>query len=161
MKSILTTVFLVAMLAGAGCGFHLRGQYDTLEALADTYYVEGDPRSQIVIGLKRSLRSSETQIVAHKDEATAIVRVFDESTGRRVLSVDSGGDVTEYEVYYAVSFQLAYPGEDAMPAQTFRLTRDYVFDREGVLGSGEEEQTLRSEMRRDLVRLIMQRLQSA
>ena len=89
------------------------------------------------------------------------MRVFDERTGRRVLSVGSGGGVTEYEVYYAVSFQLAYPGADPLPAQTLRLTRDYVFDSEGVLGSGEEEQTLRDEMRRDLVRLIMQRLQSA
>jgi LPS-assembly lipoprotein len=148
------------MLAGAGCGFHLRSQYALPEALAVTY-VDGNPRSQIVIGLKRSLRSSETQIATQKDGATAIVRVFDESTGRRVLSVGSDGNVTEYEVNYTVSFQLAYSGEDPQPAQTLRLTRSYVFDSVGVLGSGEEEQTLRNEMRRDLVRLIMQRLQSA
>jgi LPS-assembly lipoprotein len=148
------------MLVGAGCGFHMRSQYALPQALAVTY-VDGNPRSQIVIGLKRSLRSSETRIVTQKDEATAIVRVFDEGTGRRVLSVGSGGDVTEYEVYYTVSFQLVYPGEDPPPAQTLRLTRGYVFDSEGVLGSGEEEQTLRDEMRRDLVRLIMQRLQTA
>jgi LPS-assembly lipoprotein len=148
------------MLVGAGCGFHMRSQYAVSEGVGVTY-VDGNPRSQIVIGLKRSLRSSETRIVTQKDEATAIVRVFDEGTGRRVLSVGSGGDVTEYEVYYTVSFQLVYPGEDPPPAQTLRLTRGYVFDSEGVLGSGEEEQTLRDEMRRDLVRLIMQRLQSA
>ena len=39
-------------------------------------------------------------------------------------------------------------------------TEDYVFDSQGVLSSSDEEQTLRAEMRRDLVRLIMLRLQS-
>ena len=68
--------------------------------------------------------------------------------------------MTEYEVYYAVSFQLVYPDVTPQPAQALRLTRDYVFDSEGVLGSGGEERTLRNEMRSNLVRLIMRRLQS-
>ena len=155
----LTLLCLYAMVVLAGCGFHLRGQYVVPEAMAVTF-VEGDPRSQIVIGLKRNLRNNSAQVTEQKEAATAVLRVFDERTGRRVLSVDSGGDVTEYEVYYAVSFQLIYPDEAPKPAQTLRLTRDYVFDREGVLGSGGEEETLRSEMRSSLVRLIMQRLQS-
>ena len=149
---------MIAALASAGCGFHLRGQYTVPEALAVTF-IEGDPRSQIVIGLQRDLRSGGAQIATQKDGATAVLEVFDEQTGRRVLSVDSGAKVTEYEVYYVVSFQLAFADQDPQPLQTLRLTRDYVFDIQGVLGSGEEEQTLREEMRRNLVRLIMQRLQ--
>jgi len=158
VKSKATIVFLSAMVT-FGCGFHLRSDYTMPEAMTTTY-VEGDPRSQIVVGLKRNLRTSDVQIATSKDEATAVVRVFDEQTGRRVVSVGSDGKVTEYRVFYVVSFQLAYPDESSDPPQTLRLTRDYVFDTGGVLGSGGEEQTLRDEMRRDLVRLIMQRLQS-
>jgi len=159
VKSAISILCLGVLTAVAGCGFHLRGQYTVPEAMAITF-VEGDPRSQIVIGLKRNLRSSEAQIVAGKEEATAVIKIFDERTGRRVVSVGSDGAVTEYEVYYTVSFQLAYPDEDALPPQTLRLSRDYVFDSAGVLSSADEEQTLRSEMQRDLVRQIMQRLRS-
>lgn len=154
-----TLLCLYVAVALAGCGFHLRGQYVIPEAMAVTF-VEGDPRSQIVIGLKRNLRNNAAQVTERKEAATAVLRVFDEHTGRRVVSVDRTGDVTEYEVYYAVSFQLVYPDETPEPAQTLRLTRDYVFDSESVLGSGGEEETLRRELRSSLVRLIMQRLQS-
>ena len=159
MKRFTAILCAGVLLANAGCGFKLRSQYAVPAAMSLTY-VEGDPRSQIVIGLKRSLRSSAAQLAENKDQATAVVRVFNELTGRRALSVGSDGDVTEYEIFYSVSFQRSFAGRDAEPAKTLRLTRDYVFDSRGVLSSGEEEQTLRTEMRRDLVRLIMLRLQS-
>ena len=147
------------MLLGTGCGFHLRSQYSMPTAMTRTY-VQGDSHSPIVVGLKRNLRSSNAEVVEQKDESTAVVRVFDERTGRRVLSVGGDGNVTEYELFYSVSFELAFPGNDPNPAQTLRLTRDYVFDSLGVLSSSDEEATLRSEMQRDLVRLMMLRLQA-
>lgn len=157
----LVSATLALALLGAGCGFRLRSDFSVPPEMAVTY-VDGDARSELVIGLKRALRASEVEITETLDQATAVLRVFGERSGRRVLSVSSGGAVSEYEVYYAVSFQVAYPNSErpAQEAQALRLTRDYVFDAAGVLSASEEEQTLRAEMRRDLVRLIMVRLQA-
>ena len=155
----------IVLVCQSGCGFRLRGEFELPESMSRTH-VDGNPRSALVIALKRSLRSSAAAIVDTPQAASAVLRVYDERTGRRVLSVGNDGNVSEYEVYYEVSFALSYPqatgGEprESPPAQSLRLTRDYVFDSSGVLGSGEEERTLREELRRDLVRLIMLRLQA-
>ncbi len=150
-----------ALLFAGGCGFHLRGSVDTAADTALTF-VDGDLRSPVAVELRRNLvAASRNAPVAQ--ESALVLRVLEEDTGRRVASVGGDGKVDEYEVFYAVVFQFAYPpGNDtpAEPAQTLRVTRTLQYDAEGVLGSSDEESTLRAEMRRDLVRLILLRLRA-
>ena len=148
----------------AGCGFSLRRSFGVPQVMARTHLI-GPQRSEIYVGLRRSLAASGVTLVETPAEAGAILRLSRERGGRRVLSVGRDARVNEYEVYSTVTFELLARGEDANRAiiepQTLRLTREYLYDATGVLGKSDEEALLRQEMQRDLVRLIMYRLEAA
>ena len=164
--SVMRTRFwlLLAVLAISACGFKLRDAYDIPSAMRQTY-VEGSERSEVYIGLQRALRSSGVTVTQRREEAAAVLRLSAEKTGRRVLSVGRDARVSEYEVYYSITFDVRRQGEDdksyIIEPQDLRLTREYVYDETGVLGKSDEEALLRQEMQRDLVRLIMYRIEAA
>ena len=83
------------------------------------------------------------------------------SGSRRVLSVSSEGKVSEYELYQTLEFKVRdAAGRELLAPQYLELTRDYLFEKEDVLGKSNEEEILRRDMHRDLVRLIMLRLEA-
>jgi len=98
MKIVWITV-LAAVLLLQGCGFHLRG---TLEGSADMplTYVQG---SAAPGGIRTALSRAD-KITGNIDQAEAVLNVVSEKFDRRVLSVDSNGRVSEYEIFYAVDF---------------------------------------------------------
>ena len=51
-------------------------------------------------------------------------------------------------------------GGDLLPAQSISVTRDYTYDRTIVLGKRQEEEILREELVRDLVRRVLRSLNS-
>ena len=51
-------------------------------------------------------------------------------------------------------------GKKLMKDQNIRLTRDFLFDIDDVLGKGSEENKIYQEMREDVARLILYRLQA-
>jgi LPS-assembly lipoprotein len=79
--------------------------------------------------------------------------------------VDSRGRAREYTLSYAISFSLNGPQPVTgdvfrIEQQDLRIERDFLFDPEDVLGNARGESQLYEEMRQDLVRLILLRLQS-
>ena len=130
-------------------------------------YLDGPDRSEIYVGLRRALVASGVTLVEDPADAGAVLRLSNERSGRRVLSVGRDARVSEYEVYSTITFEVrrAGSGQGADRAaivepQQLRLTREYLYDSSGVLGKSDEEALLREEMQRDLVRLIMYRLEA-
>lgn len=149
----------------AGCGFKLRDAYGIPPQMQRTYIEGGNERSEVYVGLRRALTASGVTLVDSADAASAVLRLSDERSGRRVLSIGRDARVSEYEVFYSLSFDVRARGESAdevlIEPQSLRLTREYVYDATGLLGKTDEEGLLRQEMQRDLVRLIMYRLEAA
>ena len=149
------------VIALASCGFHLRGAYRLPVQMDDTYIKSADKNSELVQVLKRTLTASNINIVETKQQAQAVLSVFNELQNKRVISVDTQGRVQEYELNYQVSFDVAATDSDfIIEEQTIKLQRDFLFDTEDVLGKSREEATLIKEMQQDAVRLIMLRLQA-
>ena len=158
----LTAGFTVAMLlALSGCGFHLRGEADLAPELAKVYFEGGDPYDPLVRDWTRALTTAGSQVVEEPKDATAIVQILANSGNRRVLSVRATGKVQEYELYQTLQFRVRdAAGLELLEPQQLQVTRDYLFDSTDVLGKTGEEESLRRDMRRDLVRLAMLRLEA-
>lgn len=154
-------LMLIMIVSVSACGFHLRGDVQLAPQLSKVYFKGGDVYDPLVRDWTRSLTTAGSAVVEEATSATAIVHILNNSGDRRVLSVRATGKVQEYELYQRLEFRvIAADGRELLAAQRLELTRDYLFDPNDVLGKAGEEETLRRDMRRDLVRLAMLRLEA-
>lgn len=155
--ALVTTLLLLA-----GCGFHLRGNID-LPADLQRMHVSGVSKySALGIELRRSLQANGVELVDKANAADVILSVSNTNYKRRLLSVSgTSGKTAEYELQYILNISLKNrKGKQLLAPQTLRQLRDYTYDRDNVLGKGNEESRFKAEMERDLVRQILGRLQS-
>ncbi|MEM7250086.1 MAG: LPS assembly lipoprotein LptE [Pseudomonadota bacterium] len=106
------------------------------------------------------LTSSGARIASSRDDADAILRLSNEDRKERLLGVDPDtGKAREFELAYSVSFGLQDgSGKALVPTQRLRVVRDYVFDRDALIGKSRERGVLISEMRRDAALQLVRRL---
>jgi LPS-assembly lipoprotein len=147
------------------CGFQLRGAYQLPAAMQQTYIDASSVNGDLVRSLSIALRASDIQLLDAPSSDAAQLKLFNETRSKRVVSVDSRGRAREYTLSYAISFSLVgrQPATDEafrIEQQDLQIDRDFLFDPEDVLGNARGESQLYEEMRQDLVRLILLRLQS-
>jgi LPS-assembly lipoprotein len=153
-------VLSLLLVVLAGCGFHLRGAV-TLPAAMKHTRISGSENTPLYYELESALLAAGAEVVEDEETATSTLIIHKERTGRRVLSVDSKGRASEYELSLRVEFSLVErDGRVIADSETLELLRDYSFDPGNVLGSGGQEAMLRSEMHRYAARQILRRLQS-
>ena len=155
-------ISLIIVLAGllSACGFQLRGPGalpDDLKIL----YVEAP--EDLADEVRINLEGSDTRILDQRNDAEVILTLSDPRYARRVLSVDPD---TGKEVEFALTYSLNYravivDGKTLLNSRRLVIHRDYVFDPNTVIGKSREQWVLRNEMRRDAIRQILFRLQSA
>lgn|SRR5574340_432147 len=148
---------LLIVLTLAACGFQLRG----MAALPfESLYLDTGGNQALAVELKRGiLASGNTRITTIPKEAQAILQILDESSEKRILSLSSAGRVSEYQLFYRLSFRL-HDGKDRnwIPPQQIELKRDFSFSDVQVLAKESEEALLLANMRSDAVRQILRRL---
>lgn len=146
----------------AACGFHPRGEV-VLPSVMNKIYIQGaTPYSELETDLHRALTRAGAQVIDVPQDASAQLRVLHEDFGRRVLTVDISGKAREYELYYAVTFEVTDPaGKALLTPQPLTLTRDFTFftiNETDLLGKTNEEELLHKEMRQEMVQRILRRL---
>lgn len=147
---------LVAALA-VGCGFQLRGTaslpFDTISVPSET---------PLAIELQRNIASgTNAKVVPQTDSPQAVLALQSEGRERLILSLNSRGQVTEYELRYRVAFRVYSPkGPEYIPSSQNVLRRPITFN-DQVLAKEEEAELIYREMRQDMVQLIMRRLAAA
>jgi LPS-assembly lipoprotein len=154
---------LVAAAAAllASCGFHLRGAVDYPPGMAVTYIEAADRYTPFYRKVKAALRQGGVRVTANAGEAGAVLKILQDETGERVLSVSARNTPREYDVYYIVRYSLQVDGREALPAQQLVLTRDYTWDETQVLGKDAEGEVIRQALADDLVGMVTRRLSSA
>jgi LPS-assembly lipoprotein len=150
---------LLALLL-SGCGFHLQGTAKLPAGLHKVYVAATDELSPFAVELDRALKDSGAEIAGSAAEADAIIRVAQDRTGRRVLSVSSRNTPQEYQAYYSLQYSIDRGGKQAVPQQEIELTRSYSFSESDALAKDREEAILREAMARDLADLVLRRLES-
>ncbi len=151
---------IIALCVAGGCGWQLKGSEPLPPALGATFVESADVHSEFDRALRRSLAASGAQVVPVRADATAVLRVRNESTGRRVLSVSARNTPQEYEVFYTVEYSVEVGGKEVIPVQTLELVNDYSYDETALLAKEREEAGLRAALARDLAGLVLRRLAS-
>ena len=155
-SSRLLVVALCAALAA--CGFKLHDQqtfpFETINVPSQT---------PLGMALQRNIAaaSERTKLVPSATDADAVLSVLTEQQEKVILSLNSQGQVREYQLRYRVVFRVSNPkGGDFIAPTAMLLTRDITFNN-AVLAKEAEEAQLYQEMRSDMVQQIMRRLAAA
>lgn len=148
----------VPLMLLSACGFHLRGAVEFPPAMKETY-IDGNANSAVVRDLRLNLEASGAHVLDSPQAAGATLHILSERFDRRVLSVSSRAQVSEYELIYNVRFSVTRAdGVQLLAPQEVNVVRDYRYDPNQVLGSSSEESLLQQEMQRDVSQLILRRL---
>ena len=150
---------LFAVLVG-GCGFHLRGDVAYPPGMAVTYIDAGDRYTPFYRKLRKALAIGGVRVTDNATEAGAVLRILEDDTGERVLSVSARNTPREFDVYYSVRYALEVGGDETLPAQQLVLTRDYTYDETLVLGKSAESELIRDSLADNLVGVVTRRLSS-
>ena len=152
---------LITAFSLAGCGFHLRGTAQLPPALQTLALASTDGNSDILRELRRSLVASGINVLDSPQGNTYALAIGAEDSSERVLSVNSNARAGEYELTMSVPFQLRSGGTTVIGPETRVIEKVYLADPNSAVAKAEERELMEEEMRRELVSLILRRLQSA
>ena len=148
---------LCAATVLASCGFRLQGAVDLPVELRRVYVATADELTPFAVELREALHRNGATLAPAAGVADAVVRVREDRTGRRVLSVSARNTPREYEIFYAVTFSLQAGTESLIEPEQLVVTRSYTYDETQVLGKAREERILRRSLADDLARRVLRR----
>lgn len=157
LKTKLFVVLLIISLV-SGCGYKRAGKAD-LDPVFENTHVTFASGGQAMAGLvEEQLQANDAEIV-ELDAASAIVNILYERRTREILSVDEEGRASEFELILRIGLNVVdAEGKVLIRNQDIRLSRDFFFEIQEVLGT--EERVIYDELRQDISRLIIYRLQA-
>jgi LPS-assembly lipoprotein len=150
----------VAALIVAGCGFQLKGAVALPADVKSVYVATSDELTPFSVELGRALRASGAAMAPSAAAADAVIRVAQDRTGQRVLSVNARNTPQEYQVFYTLRYSIDHGGTQAVTPQEIELSRTYSFSESDLLAKDREETILREAIARDLADLVVRRLAS-
>lgn len=161
VQGLVSLALIYSVVALSGCGFHLRGSIDLPEELTEVALEGTRPNGELGVTLRNGFSRVGGQVVDSGASARSVLVITQDSTSRRVLSVDNVGQANEYEVAYTLGFRLDNPdGANLVVQQSINLRRQYRYDPNLTLAKADEEARLVHEMRQDAVRQMLRRLKA-
>lgn len=159
-------IFVVMLLIGSqvSCGFHLRGDVRLSKHIQPLFIDLDDNADGVGRELSNLLLASDkNNLTVSKEEAKAILRIFNIQKTRRVVTVDNFGRASEYELNYQFNYELkTVPDADetskVIKRNLVRLKRDLVFDPGSVLVASNENEALYDDMRKDAAQSVLRQL---
>ena len=161
IHSVLERLFALLLITAllAACGYQLRGSASLPEAMSVTYIKGLRPYSALVNDFAHALRTRNATVTTDQAAASAVLKITGNTTEKLVLSVDTAGNVLEYEIRQTIRFSVSGPDRrDLLPEQSITLSRDFLYTSTDVLAKAREEKLVRSTMQENLVNLAMLRI---
>jgi LPS-assembly lipoprotein len=122
-----------------------------------SHEANADVMANVVIS---QFKANDIEIV-DVESASANLTILYETQNKEILSVDENGKVREYELILQIGIRLEdEKGKVLIKNQNIRLSRDFLFEIDDVLGKTSEREQIYQEMREDIARLIVYRLQA-
>ncbi|MBH1958170.1 MAG: hypothetical protein I8H70_05775 [Burkholderiales bacterium] len=150
----------LALASLSGCGFALRKAPNFAFTTLYSGLTESSP---LGVELRRSLESTgKVKVITDArrlSEAQVILDVLQDQREKVVLSLNSSGQVREFQLRLRFTFRLrTLAGKELIPATEIALQRDISFNESAVLAKEAEETLLYRDMQSDVVQQIMRRL---
>jgi len=154
MMKFLKLLLILLSVIPVACGFAPRGGLIS-SAPVGAIFVDASRDVELAELLRENIVDQGLNLAAGRDQANVLVRLTNERRGQRVVSVQSAGRVSEFELRHAIDLLIirANAGEIARYG-----TEKYTFDDTGVLGKEDEASILQRELREELARQLLLRI---
>jgi len=150
----------VTALLLSACGYHLRGNIELPAGLKNVYLEGGS--AQLREQFKRAMEASSIKLNSSAEGAGIIVRIFDEDSQRRVLSLSSGGTANDFELSYRFDYELVDSKNKVLIArEPIEIKREYFNDQLAIIAKDNEETVIRNEMYQQAVRTLVNHTRAA
>jgi LPS-assembly lipoprotein len=156
------TLVPTALLALSACGFQLRDALSLPAGLDPVKVVSTDRYSPLAESLAESLTRAGAVPATPDVAAPAVLDLQVERWGDTPISVDERGRAQEFNLRYAVVFELRNgDGTVLVPQQNIELARAYISAPTNSIGTDSERDTLMREMQREMTASILRRIDAA
>ena len=154
----IVTVWLLTVLLTA-CGFHLRGMLDMPQWLNNVSIVIQNAHRDMEQRLSEQLTAYHIAVCPDPAQADYWLIVEQDSFQQQISSISSSTTPRQYQLIYTVHFKLQRAkGKEIMPLSQVVVTRQITLNNDRILGSTNEEEQSKSDMRRDAAIQIIDRL---
>ncbi len=159
-RSCLGLMASSAAIGLTACGFELR---KAPNFSFKSIYSPFSLGSTLGIELRRSLESTgKVQVFVEpvdKDKAEVVLDVLVETRDKKIVSINTSGQVREFQLRFRFRFRLRTPkGKVLIEDTEIFQYRDISFNESAVLAKETEEALLYREMQTDIVQQLMRRL---
>lgn len=155
-RSLRTLLVVVAALATASCGFHLRGSYNLPDEIQKLSVTSFDRYGKLTREMKTQLRLHDIDVIPPA-QSIANLHLKSESYGENTLSLYQNSRVAEKQFAYTVSYSVTVPEKGSYNFST-SLSRTYLDNPLTALAKSVEEEMLAQEMRVEATKQIMRQL---
>ena len=160
-RLLIKTLFIASLIAAtASCGFQLRGEqtlpFATFAVKASGNLIAPKVRELVAKNVQH------TKLIENTAQADGVLEILSEEQEKVITALSSAGRVREYELRLRVRFRLTDKNADVLiPPTELKLFRILPYDELQVLGKGEEEALLFTDMESDIAAQIMRRVAAA
>jgi len=161
LPSIKVVSVLLLVLVITACGFRLRGALDIPDELKSIYISSEKASPDFTSLLKRNLKLNGVRIADSASDAALALHIYEERVRRRTLTITESAKTAEYQLNMDVSFDIQSPtGDTLLEKDIVSNEKIYLEDTDSVASVKNEETLLKKEMRLDLIKQIVRRIQA-
>jgi LPS-assembly lipoprotein len=157
MKRTLAALGFILLLSS--CGFHLRGQLDSVPTWLNPISVIADGNTPLSSTLQALLESYKINVTNEPSQANYWIMLKPEQLGRQIISVGASTNPRQYQLMLSIVFSLQdKKGRILKPESVITVRRQLTINNDRILGSNDEEVQLITEMRQDACMQLINRL---
>ena len=151
-------VFILTLLLN-GCGFHLRGMVDMPKWLNNVAIIVQQAHRDLEPLLQDQLQSYKIRVITDPAIANYWLIIESDSFQQNISSISSSTTPRQYQLVYTVRFKLQRAkGEEIIPLTSVVISRQITINSDRILGSTDEEELFKVEMKRDAAVQIINRI---
>ncbi|MNP32876.1 LPS-assembly lipoprotein RlpB [compost metagenome] len=140
----------------SACGFHLRGTGTNELAIKELDLSARNSYGETVKQLRQALDNSGVKVYTGAPYKLVLT---DEQESQRILSYAGAGRTGEYQLSNVLSYNILSQGNLSLMADKLEVQKVFIHDGNNLVGSDQEANDARKDMRRELVQRMMLRLQ--